>query len=222
MWSGRRTRRGRQKARRCPWPSSCAGFGEGILAALLPNASRLAAHLVAWAKGGRYSPDPSAEAGVALDIQGHRYGRLTAVRRIGAMGQGSRRRALWLFRCDCGAEIHSTSNKVRTGNTQSCGCLRTEKATALALRRAIHGAKRSREYRAWLAMRDRRNGAGSRSFHLYGGRGVRVCARWDDFRTFLADMGPMPPGRGVKLERHRREGDFQPDNCVWRGPVGLS
>lgn len=48
----------------------------------------------------------------------------------------------------------------------------------------------------------------------YGGRDIRVCARWQDsFLDFLADMGERPPG--LTLERKNNDGNYEPNNCIW-------
>jgi hypothetical protein len=62
-------------------------------------------------------------------------------------------------------------------------------------------------------MRTRCNNPNQPRWHRYGGRGIQVCARWDDFRNFLADMGDCPAG--LTIERVNNDGNYEPGNCVW-------
>lgn len=55
-----------------------------------------------------------------LDLTGQRYGRLTAVEYTGRYCGKIR---LWLCRCDCGQLCEVMLNNLRSGHTQSCGCL---------------------------------------------------------------------------------------------------
>lgn len=65
------------------------------------------------------------------DITGQKFGRLTAVERVpnykyngerGAAGE-SYKGAIWLCKCDCGGEKIVAAQNLKTGRTQSCGCL---------------------------------------------------------------------------------------------------
>lgn len=68
-------------------------------------------------------------------------------------------------------------------------------------------------YRSWGSMRYRCLSPTAKDYPRYGGRGIKIDPRWDDFSLFLADMGPRPPG--TTLDRKDVNGDYTKDNCRW-------
>lgn len=85
-------------------------------------------------------------------------------------------------------------------------------------KREYHGhAKVGRKttiYQRWSAMRARCNNQNNKHFHNYGGRGIKVCDRWDkSFLSFLEDVGDIP--HGMQLDRINNDGDYEPSNVKW-------
>lgn len=70
------------------------------------------------------------------------------------------------------------------------------------------------EFNVWCKMRQRCSNPKSPDFQNYGGRGIAVCERWQDFAAFIADMGKRPSPAHT-LERENNDKGYGPDNCIW-------
>ncbi|MCB7318609.1 hypothetical protein [Lacrimispora sp. 210928-DFI.3.58] len=70
----------------------------------------------------------------SIDLRGHRYGRLTV---LGPASEHDGRMNQWECLCDCGNHVVCSRDNLRSGNTQSCGCLGQEKRKE-NMKKAIH------------------------------------------------------------------------------------
>ena len=140
---------------------------------------------------------------------GDRFGRLVLLRKVGRQN-GS---ILWRCQCDCGNKKTVASSNLGF-HTKSCGCLKAEQRRFQKYR-LTHGRTKTAEYSVWSSMRARCNNPNNDGYEDYGGRGIKVCDRWQDsFENFFADMGERP-GQEFSLDREDNDGDYSKDNCRW-------
>lgn len=147
----------------------------------------------------------------AIDITGVRFGRLVA------LGPAERRwgKILWLCQCDCGKTKVVATGGLRSGHTQSCGCLLIDTATRES---TTHGMCDNPLYSTWANMIQRCTNPKLSDYKNYGGRGILVCEEWRrDFEAFHNHVSALPHCRekGYSLDRIDNNKGYEVGNVKW-------
>jgi hypothetical protein len=134
------------------------------------------------------------------DITGQTFGKLKVV----SVAYKVNTKYCWNCICECGKAAIIEGNRLRSGKTKSCGCLR----------KTQNGLSQSSIYNVWISMIHRCCNENSTGYKNYGARGISVCKRWiNSFEAFYEDMGNKPDG--LTLDRIDVNGNYNKDNCRW-------
>ena len=140
---------------------------------------------------------------------GDRFGLLSVVSEVGRDASG---KCLFKCQCDCGNEKVVSSSDLKAGRIVSCGCRKSKAARDC---RGYHGHTKEPIYAMWSGMIQRCTNAKQPGFSEYGGRGIKVCEEWRDFRSFYDWAMSSGYEDGLSIERKDVNGDYCPENCTF-------
>lgn len=140
------------------------------------------------------------------NLIGNVYGNLTVIQ----FAYIKNLKTYWSCRCSCTGTKIGRSDMLKNGKTNSCGCKIFEHKSTSS---RTNGSRENQLYVTWQCMRQRCNNPNYTDYCNYGGRGIKVCERWNDFVNFQKDMGIRP--EGYTLDRKDNNEDYCPENCIW-------
>jgi hypothetical protein len=112
-----------------------------------------------------------------------------------------------LFECECGAKKSVNRYKVVASDTSTCGNPRCNG-------RKKHDRYGTRLYRLWAWMIQRCECKQRHNYHLYGGRGIKVCDEWrDNPEAFCQWCEQNGYEKGLQIDRIDSDGNYSPENC---------
>jgi hypothetical protein len=163
--------------------------------------------------------------GMAHDLTGNLFGRLTVIERVKTKQHGHR---VWLCECSCGNTKEIRGGSLVRGDTESCGCLKKEVSRDNLrtymdkfghVANKTHGLSGTDTYNIYHGMLSRCYNANSSVYEYYGAKGVIVCERWkESVVNFIEDMGERP-SKEYSLERLNGNLGYCKDNVIWATDV---
>lgn len=143
---------------------------------------------------------------IFIDITGKKFSRWTVLSRV-----TNAKSSKWLCRCDCGIEKIVPRSNLVGNRTKSCGCLQKE---ITSFQFTKHKLTDHPIYNTWASMKNRCSNPNQDDYQWYGGRGIKVCERWQDFQNFYTDMFSTWQ-EGLSIDRIDVNGDYEINNCRW-------
>lgn len=137
-------------------------------------------------------------------VLGRKFNRLTVIAEYSKNGRVYRH-----CLCDCGKYVDTTLDKLESGHTKSCGCIKKGINSK-------HGFSDTRLYRIYRKMLRRCYVPEEPAYKYYGAKGIKICDEWlKDRSAFLKWSIENGYSDRLTIDRINVYGNYEPNNCRW-------
>lgn len=146
-----------------------------------------------------------------LNLEGHKYGKLTVLQYTKTVSSNGM--SYYLCICDCGNKTEVSHGNLRSGHTESCGCL--TRRTGKDNPNSTHCMVFTKEYKAWNKIKERCFNKNDKSYPDYGAKGVLLDEDLRlSFEKFYEEVG-QAPSKEHSIDRIDNNKGYTRGNMRW-------